>query len=178
MKLNLGCGKDIKPGWVNIDRKPYPGVDLVLDLARGPLPFQIGSIDAILAHDVLEHLHDWETVVLECARVLRPGGTLEVHVPYRWDLNAYHVRMFDEKSFEAFVAGSTDFDGPNATTLDGVPAFRRVSRTYDRRPFYPFAWHMNRYLGAPVLGRRTGMTEILERLPTNLFFDPLTGIGP
>ena len=32
MKLNLGCGKNPMPGWVNLDRLDGPGVDLVCDL--------------------------------------------------------------------------------------------------------------------------------------------------
>ena len=29
MKLNIGCGKDIRPGFVNIDHNPGTGVDVV-----------------------------------------------------------------------------------------------------------------------------------------------------
>jgi hypothetical protein len=34
MKLNLGCGRDIKQGFVNLDYMPLPGVDVVADLER------------------------------------------------------------------------------------------------------------------------------------------------
>ncbi len=28
-KLNLGCGKDIRKGYINLDLKKLPGVDIV-----------------------------------------------------------------------------------------------------------------------------------------------------
>ena len=32
--LNLGCGRDIKPGFVNIDARGHPGVDVIADLGK------------------------------------------------------------------------------------------------------------------------------------------------
>ena len=31
-KLNLGCGKDIREGFTNVDIRPLPGVDIVADV--------------------------------------------------------------------------------------------------------------------------------------------------
>lgn len=52
------------------------------DLARG-IPFPDDSVDAVYHSHVLEHLDaDVARVfILECARVLRPGGTIRVVVP-------------------------------------------------------------------------------------------------
>lgn len=38
LKINLGCGTDIKPGWVNVDIAKLDGVDIVHDLDELPLP--------------------------------------------------------------------------------------------------------------------------------------------
>ena len=81
MKLNIGCGKDIRAGFINIDHNPGPGVDVVCD-ARS-LPFPDGSASYILANDILEHFSWRETrkVLKGWTRVLREGGQLELRVP-------------------------------------------------------------------------------------------------
>ena len=82
-RLNLGCGRDIRFGYVNIDVRPLPGVDLVLDLEREPLPFQDNLATEILAYDVLEHI-SWRRITFvlrEIHRVLRPGGVLKARLP-------------------------------------------------------------------------------------------------
>ena len=56
MKLNLGCGNDIKEGWVNMDYIGAEGVDVVHNLNRLPYPFPDNTFDSILASHVLEHL--------------------------------------------------------------------------------------------------------------------------
>jgi|GEM_PF-6354793 len=38
-ELNLGCGNKILKGWVNLDKFPLEGVDVVYDIEDLPLPF-------------------------------------------------------------------------------------------------------------------------------------------
>lgn len=45
------------------------------------LPMRGGSVDAVLCASVLEHVTDPETLVRECARVLRPGGRMLLQGP-------------------------------------------------------------------------------------------------
>jgi SAM-dependent methyltransferase len=47
------------------------------------LPFQEGSFDLVLSHEVLEHVRDDRQAVCEMVRALRPGGRLLVFVPNR-----------------------------------------------------------------------------------------------
>ncbi len=81
LKLHLGCGPVLKPGWVNIDMQP--GTDLTLDL-REPLPFADGSCAVVYSEHFLEHL-DYPKAALqflfEVHRVLQPGGTISLVVP-------------------------------------------------------------------------------------------------
>ena len=72
-RLNLGCGTDTRPGYVNLDIAALPGVDLVRDLSQLPLPFPDESFEEVLALDILEHV-DHVAVMRELHRILRPGG--------------------------------------------------------------------------------------------------------
>lgn len=83
MRLNLGCGNDIRPDYLNVDfRQTHPSV-VQVDLSKFPWPFDDGSADEILMLDFLEHFpyRDTERILLECYRVLRQGGELVVQVP-------------------------------------------------------------------------------------------------
>jgi SAM-dependent methyltransferase len=50
--------------------------------ARPRFPFDDASFDRVEAIDAIEHVMDEEAWLAECARVLRPGGTLVLQVPY------------------------------------------------------------------------------------------------
>jgi len=108
-KLNLGCGFDIHPGWINLDRAPLPGVDIVHDLEKLPLPFADGSLDYVLAQDVLEHV-DYILLLRDLHRILRNGGTLEIRVPHFTSADNFidptHKNRFSIRTFDFFVAGS------------------------------------------------------------------------
>jgi len=119
MKLNLGCGKDIRPGWVNIDRRPGPGVDLVLDIAI-PLPYAPESVEYILCSHVLEHLPYWEDVMPGFYGLLKPGGILEIRVPYMLQPQAYHYRCFYEYTMDIFVRGSRFYESDHQGTIELV----------------------------------------------------------
>ena len=45
------------------------------------LPFAAASFDLVLSHSVIEHVECAESYLLECYRVLRPGGTLFLQTP-------------------------------------------------------------------------------------------------
>jgi predicted SAM-dependent methyltransferase len=101
LKLNLGCGPDIKPGYVNIDLGDK--ADLRLDL-REPLPFSGNSCSMVQSEHFLEHLSypgDAMRFLAECFRVLRPGGIFRVGVPdSEWPIRAYardpyYIEWFD-----------------------------------------------------------------------------------
>jgi SAM-dependent methyltransferase len=55
---------------------------LVGDALR--LPFAADSFDAVICSEVLEHLPDWRSALLEIERVLRPGGLFCASVPRAW----------------------------------------------------------------------------------------------
>ena len=54
------------------------GVELHCMDLRNPWPVEEGSMDAVVINLVLEHIEDLSCVARECARVVRPGGTVRV----------------------------------------------------------------------------------------------------
>jgi predicted SAM-dependent methyltransferase len=82
MKLNLGCGSDVRPGYTNIDFREIPGTTNV-DLSVFPWPWERESCDEIMMLDFLEHFpyKQADQVLMECWRVLKTGGKLVVQVP-------------------------------------------------------------------------------------------------
>lgn len=85
VRLNLGCGDKILPGYVNVDVAASRGgrrPDVLCDLHE-LLPFADGIAEEILSVHVIEHFWRWEVeaVVREWIRVLKPGGTLIIECP-------------------------------------------------------------------------------------------------
>jgi SAM-dependent methyltransferase len=97
MKLNLGCGRFPKEGYVNVDWAKADGVELVHDLSRLPYPFESNSAALIEADHVLEHLPSVFDVMRELHRVLEPGGIAHIKVPHfsRGFSHPEHKRGFD-----------------------------------------------------------------------------------
>jgi SAM-dependent methyltransferase len=81
LRLNLGCGPNVVPGWINMDVRPVPGA-LQGDLRSG-LPLADASMDCIAAIHLIQDLPYPEIApaLAEMRRVLRPGGALRLAVP-------------------------------------------------------------------------------------------------
>lgn len=82
IRLNLGCGPLREPGEIGVDLDPKAsGCDVAADLLS--LPFATASVEQARLSHVLEHFpyRMAPTVLLEVARILRPGGKLIVGVP-------------------------------------------------------------------------------------------------
>ena len=84
MKLNLGCGKDIRKGYINIDIYQHPGVklDYICDVSK-KIPLKNKSIEYVYIAHNLEHYNwlDAENVLREVKRVLKPKGKVRILVP-------------------------------------------------------------------------------------------------
>lgn len=86
MKLNVGCGTDYRPGFVNIDASErLPKIDKIIDISKESLlsHFPRGQIEYILANDIIEHHFHWEAVRIlgDFHCLLSEGGAVEIRVP-------------------------------------------------------------------------------------------------
>lgn len=83
VRLNLGCGRDVRPGWVNVDTVPLPGVDVATDFDREPrLPFGDSAVGYSEGVHVIEHLANPLPFMTELHRVTRSGGQVVFRCPY------------------------------------------------------------------------------------------------
>jgi SAM-dependent methyltransferase len=96
--LDLGCGsaplfgvyRDLADEVICVD---WPAslhqqrhIDIFADLTR-PLPLRDASFDTVLLSDVLEHIPNPESLVTEISRILRPGGSTVIGVPFMYWLH-------------------------------------------------------------------------------------------
>jgi predicted SAM-dependent methyltransferase len=82
MKLNVGCGREVRTGWQNLDANPsMPGVER-FD-CRERFSYLDNSVAAIYTSHLIEHLDpaEAESFVHECFRVLQPGGVIRIVTP-------------------------------------------------------------------------------------------------
>jgi SAM-dependent methyltransferase len=66
-----------------------PEADVVCNDLRDSMSFTGGSMDAVLAADVIEHLHDGAVLLSEAFRILRPGGIVIISTVNAWDLRRW-----------------------------------------------------------------------------------------
>jgi ubiquinone/menaquinone biosynthesis C-methylase UbiE len=108
-RLNVGCGTDVRAGWINLDSSELPGVDIVANLddcGRTPLPLADDSIEEFYCSHVLEHLRDALGFMQELHRIAKPGAVATIRVPYGSsddaDEDPTHVRRLFLYSFSYF----------------------------------------------------------------------------
>lgn len=70
---------DLAVGDANWD---YSTLDVISDLEQ--LPFIEGCFDAVFCIQVLEHVREPKQVIIELARMLKPGGRLFLSAPQSW----------------------------------------------------------------------------------------------
>lgn len=122
--LNIGCGTGGTIGMLekfgrvdNVDASDdaiafvkklgYRDITKVEDI---DLPFQDESYDVVGAFDVLEHIEDHKSALIEWKRVLKDDGAIIITVPaYEWlwsehDVSLHHRRRYTVKSLMTVAA--------------------------------------------------------------------------
>lgn len=90
MKLDLGCGKNKKEGFIGVDCIKFDGVDEVVDLTK-PWPWADNSVEEVNCSHTMEHFTAEERihVVNELYRVLQPKAKALIIVPHWCSNRAY-----------------------------------------------------------------------------------------
>jgi predicted SAM-dependent methyltransferase len=95
-KLQIACGSNVLPGWLNTDLNPTKEI-MFLDATKR-LPFGHCTFDYIFTEHFIEHLkyRTGMQLVQECYRILKPGGRLRISTP---DL-IFLIKLHEENKTE------------------------------------------------------------------------------
>ena len=179
IKLNLGCGRDVLAGWVNIDNSPsvllsrwlvvkkllfrvglisktfyeteWPKDIVWRNVSRG-LPYPDDAVDKIYSSHMLEHLERerGELLLRECFRVLKRGGILRLVVP---DL-MFHARRYLQLVSENQSVGR----GPHDEFLWNIYGAYLEKRRYGASHRYMYDWPTLR-----VVLQEIGFSQVIRQ---------------
>jgi predicted SAM-dependent methyltransferase len=112
VRLNLGCGERPLEGYLNIDARPMPGIDVLADARK--LPFEPNSVHEIFSSHLVEHFRRHQlcrTVLPYWRGLLRNGGQLRIVCP-NWDamLQRLQSGTMSLEDFHTVTFGSQDYE--------------------------------------------------------------------
>lgn len=96
---------DTETVYVDKLKEKFPGTTVLsIDLENDPDPVLVGKFDTVFLLNVIEHIKSDETAILNCHRLLKPGGNLVILTPaYKFlysklDEGLHHYRRYTKKS--------------------------------------------------------------------------------
>lgn len=127
LKLNLGCGHIAMEGYINVDRRKLPGVDIVADIDA--LPLKKGEVTEIFSSHVLEHFPQEQLkreLLPYWIGLLKKDGQFRAVVPDGEAMAQNYAKGdFPYDDFREVMYGSQDYDGDfhyNMFTPDSLTA--------------------------------------------------------
>lgn len=110
--LDLGCGKNVQRGFVGVDARALPGVEIVHDLEVFPWPIEDDCASICMASHLVEHIKPWCQIdfMNEVWRILKPDGIFLISTPYggsyRYNQDPTHCAPWNESTVAYFIKGS------------------------------------------------------------------------
>ena len=110
--LDVGCGDNLQPGFVGMDKRKLENVDIVHDIEVFPWPIEDEVVSVIMMSHLVEHIKPWLQLDLinEAWRVLEPEGLLLISTPYggsfRYNQDPTHCAPWNEATVAYFVKGT------------------------------------------------------------------------
>ena len=140
-RVHLGCGPDVRYGWLNIDYRPGAAIGydpasgfLNYDLRQGLPGLKDKSVDMIFSSHFFEHLRHEEALNLmrQCRAALRDDGMARFQMPdFRMTFRAYADN--DAEFLETFRS--------THKLVDHMPEFARNYADVVSRSVYEFYTH-------------------------------------
>lgn len=151
--LDVGCGPNKTPGSFGVDRRRYPGVDLVHDLESTPWPLDSNAFARVVCSHIIEHVSDVSSFLREVHRVGIDGAEVCIDTPHFSSLDSWtdpthrqhlSLRSFDLYADSGYLGQGSVFRVESATLTFrralssrlGVLLFRLSSRLYEQNLAY------------------------------------------
>ena len=133
-----------------------------MDIEHQKLPFPDGTVNAVLASHILEHVAHVEFLMAEIHRVLKIGGLLEAYVPYGHNKAFQHIRFFWKSS-------PRDIGVVEIRPMSEFPPWKlRLNEISEWG--LPFQWHLKRYLRHELnFGLPRELNFVLEKMTREEF---------
>lgn len=140
-------GSKVQVTTLNLDPKTHP--DILHDL-EVPLPVSDNLFDHVLLINVLEHIYDYRQLLSEAVRVVRPGGSIVVVIPFLFPLHPSpdDFRRFSANALKREIEAAGAVPGPITALGTGVFSARYV--LLDRLMPAPIRF-ASRYLSRPFV---------------------------
>jgi predicted SAM-dependent methyltransferase len=113
LRLNVGAGHIPREGYLNVDARELPGIDVLADVRL--LPFEAGDLSEIYSAHLLEHFPIEElrrSILPHWVSLLEDGGKLVAVVPDVETMVVEHAAgRIDFKDFIEVMYGGQEYDG-------------------------------------------------------------------
>ena len=112
IRLDVGCGGAKQEGFVGMDMRDLPGVDIVHNLECYPFPLPDECCLMIVGSHIYEHIKPWLSIdfMNELWRIMKPGGQLALSMPYGVSAgflqDPTHINAANENTFHYFCPGN------------------------------------------------------------------------
>lgn len=127
-KINLGCGHVQPEGYINVDARELPGVDVVT--SADDLLFDDNILEEIYAAHLIEHFTELELkrkIFPHWLKKIRPGGKLRLVTPDADSMIRDYIA--GEMTFEALrkvTYGAQDYEGDFHYTMFSVNSLKEL----------------------------------------------------
>ena len=105
--LDIGCGPGKVDGFVGLDIRELPNVDLIHDLNKTPWPVESHTVDLVIASHVIEHVDCVITCMSELFRIMKENAKLVIRYPHFSQRHTFrdptHKRFLTLESLDYFI---------------------------------------------------------------------------
>ncbi len=113
LRLNLGCGHKSLEGYLNVDRRALPGVDIIAEVNE--LPLEPGEVDEFFSAHLLEHFPQEQLrreLLPYYFSLLKPGGKFLAIVPDgEAMIREYSEGVYPYDDMREVLYGAQDYNG-------------------------------------------------------------------